>query len=56
MNKIDSSTYSLLTKVQLIKLRKACKIANLDFKSMAIRPTSAIELIKEVEKRNNIVL
>ena len=51
MNKIDKTTYVFLTKPQLSQLRKACKIANLDFKAMACRPKDGLQLIKDVENR-----
>jgi len=51
MNKIDKTTYVFLTKSQLTQLRKACKIANLDFKAMACRPKDGLQLIKDVENR-----
>ena len=56
MNKIDQNTYSHLTKLQLIQLRKACKIANLDFKAMACRPKDGLQLIKDVENRTGLKL
>ena len=56
MNKIDKNTYSHLTKSQLTQLRKACKIANLDFKAMACRPKDGLQLIKDVENRTGVKL
>jgi len=56
MNKIDQTTYSHLTKSQLTQLRKACKIANLDFKAMACRPKDGLQLIKDVENRTGVKL
>ena len=56
MNKIDQTTYSHLTKSQLTQLRKACKIANLDFKAMACRPKDGLQLIKDVENRTGLKL
>jgi hypothetical protein len=56
MNKIDQTTYSHLTKSQLAQLRKACKIANLDFKAMACRPKDGLQLIKDVERERELLL
>ena len=56
MNKIDQTTYSHLTKSQLTQLRKACKIANLDFKAMACRPKDGLQLIRDVENRTGVKL
>ena len=56
MNKIDQTTYSHLTKSQLTQLRKACKIANLDFTAMACRPKAGLQLIKDVENKTGVKL
>jgi hypothetical protein len=55
MIKIEND-YFKLTKLEARKLRKACKIAKLDFVAMAARPKDALQLIQDVQKREGIIL
>ena len=55
MIKIGNDYYKL-TKLEAQKLRKACKIAKLDFIAMAARPKDALKLIHDVQNREGITL
>jgi len=48
--------YFKLTKLEARKLRKACKIAKLDFVAMAARPKDALKLIQDVQTKEGIIL
>ena len=55
MIKIEKDLFKL-TRNQAKQLRKACKIAKLDFIAMAARPKDALQLIQDVQNREGITL
>ena len=55
MIKIEKVLFKL-TRNQARQLRKACKIAKLDFIAMAARPKDALQLIQDVQNREGITL
>jgi len=55
MIKIEKDLFKL-TRNQAKQLRKACKIAKLNFIAMAARPKDALQLIQDVQNREGITL